>query len=115
MDLTRYPQQLKDLIDKAAEPVAEKLQIPMDQARQAVYLVTEVIRKDWSGDNFYLPKGMAYEIEQRDRQMWAEFNGHNHAELGKKYGLTTRKVYDRLSLVGVEEFARQQPSLFKSD
>jgi len=112
MDLSRYPEILRDLIDKADEPIAEKLQIPIGSAREAVFLVCEIIRRDWSGDNLYLPKGLAHDINKRDLEMYEAFNGSNHSELSKRFGITVRQVYERLGLVSVSEFNRRQPGLF---
>lgn len=111
-DLTRYPEVLRDLIDRGAELISEKLALAPATAREAAYLVTEIIRKDWSGSNLYLAKGLAHDIANRDREMYAKFTGSNHGQLAKEYGLTVRQVYDRLALVGEEEQKRRQPGLF---
>jgi len=111
-DLSRYPEVLRDLIDKGSERISEQLGIPMDQAREIAWHITEIIRKDWSGDQIYLPKGLAHDLSLRDREMYRKFNGSNHALLAREYGITVRQVYDRLALVSAEEFRRQQPALF---
>jgi len=113
IDLTRYPEELSDLIDKGAEQIVQKLALPPDTAKQAVYLVTEIIRRDWSGSNLYLAKGLAYDIQQRDREMYLKFNGTNHKALAKEYELTVRQVYDRIARISEEEFKRRQPSFFE--
>jgi len=113
MDLSRYPEILRELIDKAAEPVAAKLQVSAEQAREAVFQVCEIIRKDWAGENLYLPKGLAHDINKRDLEMYEAFNGTNHSQLGKRFNLTTRQVYERIALVSVAEFKRRQPRLFE--
>jgi Mor family transcriptional regulator len=112
VDLSRYPEVLRDLIDRSTELIVEKIALPPATAREAAFIVTEVIRKDWSGSNLYLAKGLAHDIAQRDREMYAKFNGSNHGALAKEYGLTTRQVYDRLALVGEAEQKRRQPGLF---
>jgi Mor family transcriptional regulator len=113
MDLTRYPEILKDLIDKAAVPVAAKLQIPLTDAQDVVFEVCEVIRRDWSGNNLYLPVGLAHDINKRDLEMYEAFNGTNHGELSKRFGITVRQVYERIALVSAAEFKRRQPGLFE--
>lgn len=112
MDLTRYPEILKDLIDKAAPPIAEKQQIPLSEARELVFEICEVIRRDWSGNNLYLPVGLAHDINKRDLEMYEAFNGTNHADLSKRFGITVRQVYERLAIISAAEFARRQPGLF---
>jgi Mor family transcriptional regulator len=112
-NLDRYPELLLDLLDKGAEAMVEFLKLERPVARHAAFLVTEVIRREWSGDQLYLAKGLAYEINRRDREMYAKFTGANHAALAKEYGITTRQVYDRLAMVGDQEFKRRQPGLFE--
>ncbi len=111
-DLSRYPAMYKDLIAKATAPIAEKLKITDEAARLAAYLVCEVIRKDWAGIFQYVPKGCAHELTARDREMYQKFNGRNHKELAKEYGISERQVYTRLDIIREEEFTRCQPSLF---
>ena len=112
MDLTRYPEILRDLIDKAAEPLAAKLQVSLPDAREAAFLICEIIRRDWSGNNLYLPVGLAHDINKRDLEMYEASNGTNHAELSKRFGITVRQVYERLAIISAAEFARRQPRLF---
>jgi Mor family transcriptional regulator len=112
MDLSRYPPMYKDLIDKGAEPVAKRLNVPLDAAREAVFILCEIMRKDWAGINQYLSKGCAYEIEKRDLEMYEKFDGNNYKALAKEFGITERQVYTRLDIIREEEFKRKQPSLF---
>ena len=114
MDLSRYPVVLKDLIEKGAEAIVSRLGISQHDARLAAFLLVEIIRKDWAGTNLYLAKGLSHDILQRDREMYAKFTGANHAELAREYNLTVRHVYERLALVGEEEFKRRQPGLFEN-
>lgn len=108
----RYPELYRDLIEKASPTLMEKLGLTQEQARQAAFLFAEVVRRDWSGSNLYLAKGLSYEISQRDRQIYAEFDGRNHDALARKYKLTTRRLYQIVDAVGREEFERQQGKLF---
>lgn len=112
IDLSRYPEVLRDLIDRGAERIVEEAGLPVDQARHIAYLITEIIRRDWAGTNLYLAKGLAHDITQRDREMYGKFTGTNHAALAKEYNITVRQVYDRLALIAAEEFKRRQPGLF---
>lgn len=112
MDLSRYPEILRDLIDKAAEPLAAKLKIPLPEAREVAFVICEIIRRDWSGNNLYLPVGLAHDISKRDLEMYEAFTGSNHAELSKRFNITVRQVYERLGLVSAAEFTRRQPRLF---
>ena len=112
MDLSRYPEILLDLLDKAPTPLMEKWEMPAEMAREIVFEVCEVIRREWAGNNYYIGKGFAHNLEKRDMAMYKEFNGSNHRELAKKNDITVRQVYERLELVRVAEFNRKQGKLF---
>ena len=112
MDLSRYPPMFKDLIEKGAEPVAKKLNVSQDIAKEVVFILCEIMRRDWAGINQYLSKGCAYEIEKRDIEMYEKFDGKNYKALAKEFNITERQVYTRLDIIREEEFKRKQPSLF---
>ncbi|MBT0666362.1 hypothetical protein KI809_18800 [Geobacter pelophilus] len=112
-DLTNYPDIFLDLIDKAEEPIAAALGVDNETARLAAFQVTEIMRRDWAGTQPYLSKGMAFELTNRDREMYEKFNGSNHEELALEFGMTTRNVYDRIKAIRAEEFKRRQPALFE--
>lgn len=108
----KYPELYRDLIEKAAPELVGQLGLTQEQARRAAFLFAEVVRRDWSGSNLYLAKGLSYDISQRDRQIYAEFDGRNHDMLARKHKLTTRRLYQIIDAVGREEFEKQQGKLF---
>lgn len=56
----------------------------------------------------YLPK-----IRGIHRRIWAEFNGHNHAELAKRHGYTLVHVYRIIKRMRQEEVGRRQLDAFQ--
>ena len=64
------------------------------------------------GRMYYMPKGDRLKQAVRDRQIYREFNGRNHDELGKRYGLTVQRIYEIVKRQGEIERARVQPRLF---
>ncbi len=52
------------------------------------YMLTKVV----GGATIYLPKPDSVLRPVRDARIKAEFNGYNHPELAKKYGVTERWV-----------------------
>jgi len=50
------------------------------------------------GDSFYIPMPDFFLKPLRDRKMIAEYNGSNHRELARKYGLSERQARDICSL-----------------
>ena len=49
------------------------------------------IREQFSGQQIYIRKA---DTTDRNREIRASFNGRNHAELAKLYGLSERSIYD---------------------
>jgi len=57
---------------------------------------------DHGGTSFYLPKGMVRKRSQRDREIFAEFNGKNMRELARKHNLSDMRIYQIVNAVKLE-------------
>lgn len=113
--LSKGPELLVDLADHTAAILREMT--PLDEpliARISRELVDRQ-RHNWGGQLVYFPKGDSLEIAERDLQMYAEFNGHNHDELVRNYGLSLQQVYKRLRLVRDSEIAKIQGDLLDDE
>ncbi|MBI4714428.1 MAG: hypothetical protein HY760_00515 [Nitrospirae bacterium] len=60
----------------------------------------------------YIPKLDKLLRQIRNKKILEEFNGSNHKELARKYGLSEIMIRE---IVGKKEDARNQPSLFAPD
>lgn len=89
-------------------------QLPADQVESAARKIVDEMRFTWGGHLVYFPKGKALDIYDRDRRMWDDFNGSNHAELARKYDLTLQGVYQRLRSIRQVIRDEEQPDLFGS-
>ncbi|WP_330166238.1 Mor transcription activator family protein, partial [Escherichia coli] len=67
------------------------------------------------GQNVYFPMGMVWKVSQRDREIFREFNGRNHHELARKFGVSLQWVYSVVKRVRKEEISRLQGQLFEDD
>jgi Mor family transcriptional regulator len=110
MDLS-YPELLIDLATTIGEAL-EKTGVPPERAADAAFAATEHVRKRWSGQHLYLPKGIHYELSNRDREIWAEFDGHNHSALARKHDLTSMRIYQIIKRLRALHIKRTQPDLF---
>ncbi|MCN2537284.1 DNA-binding protein, partial [Escherichia coli] len=61
------------------------------------------------------PMGMVWKVSQRDREIFREFNGRNHHELARKFGVSLQWVYSVVKRVRKEELDRMQGRLFDED
>ncbi len=60
------------------------------------------------GGQFYLPKGLALKLSQRDREIFDRFNGRNKRELAREYGVTEMRIDQIVAAVRRAEFERRQ-------
>lgn len=49
--------------------------------------------EDHTGEQLYFAKGQSYSLDVRDQEIYAEFNGRNHHQLARKYGVAPRHIY----------------------
>ncbi|MGX2951620.1 Mor transcription activator family protein, partial [Ursidibacter sp. B-7004-1] len=59
-----------------------------------------------------IPKGILVQLSGRDWKIYHEFNGNNHKELARKYGVSVPWVYQIIKRVHKMEVAKRQIDLF---
>jgi len=85
---SRIPELIADLEDQAcACLLAHVPQISRPTAIQISKQLSRHITDNWRGQIIYFPKNTGGELDERDKQIWAEFDGKNHQQLAKKYNL----------------------------
>ena len=111
----RVPELVTDLQDQLTAQLLAALPAgtlaPQD-AKIIGIKVARFITDNWGGQLIYIPKNQGGQLTQRDLQIWAEFNGNNHADMAKKYNLTVQQIYRILKEVGGRERAKVQGHLF---
>jgi len=98
-----------------ARVVQEQLQsdgFDDSKARDIALKASEKVRQLYGGSEVYIPKGVALIINDRDWQIWREFDGANHAELARKYDTTPRHIYRIVARCREEDFLKRQGNLF---
>ena len=108
----RVPELVADLEDQTAACLISELNIDRRQAANIAKKVARHITGKWGGQLIYIPKNLFGQLSERDRKLYEEFNGHNHAALSKKYNLTVQQVYRIVKEVGMRERAKNQSDLF---
>lgn len=84
-----------------------------EESRLLAKKVTLDIAHDFGGEMIYIPKGILVHLTGRDLKIWQEFNGKNHNELARKYGVSVVWVYKILKKVQQEEVAKRQIDMFE--
>ena len=104
---------LLDLRDHACRLLKNIQAVDASTADQISNELMYQISQDWGGHSIYIIKDDTFHAEERDIQIYKEFNGYNHSELAKKYKLTEVYIYRIVKRMAEQERNRMQPSLFE--
>lgn len=110
-----YPERLREvaacLYQRLIE--AQSLQAAHGAERLALLALeqTELLSQELGGDSFYMHKGHAYRLAQRNRQIGEEYNGRNLDELVRKYDLCKVRIRQIVADWERRERARRQGAL----
>ncbi len=109
---SKGPELLVDLADHVSFTLVELLAMDQDKARQVGVEIADRMATHWGGQNVYFPMGLSYRLSRRDREIYDEFNGTNHSDLARKYGVSLQWIYKIVKAVRQEETARRQGDMF---
>ena len=73
----------------------------------------DLMATHWGGQNIYFPMGIRRKLSTRDAEIYAKFNGINHSELVREYGVSLQWLYRILERVHEAELDKRQTKLFK--
>lgn len=109
-----YPEVLADIARTVHERlmVHPRIKLPHQDAAEIALEVAEHVRKNIGGVATYIPRGLSYELSLRDRQIWTEFKGDNHAELARKYDMTEMRIRQIVTQAARADRAARQQGLF---
>lgn len=87
----------KELMGGLAEAVITvltgHLSVPASAASQVANAFTGRMSFVWANSVIRIPKGIAYNTLKRNKALFDDFDGNNHAWLGRKYGISIQRVY----------------------
>ena len=75
--------------------------------------IAQEIRSAWGGQQIYIKKTDLAELSARNLDIYTEFNGSNHHQLAKKYGLAVPVIYRIIKTVQQQERDKRQHKLFR--
>ena len=107
----RIPELVTDLQDQVEHKLIA-LKVDALTAKSIGVEVAAYITCNWGGQLIYIPKNHNGQLNARDIQIYAQFNGRNHAALAKKFDLTVQQIYRIVKEVGERERAKNQGDLF---
>lgn len=112
---TKAPDLLADLAKHTVIAIRELTKVDEETAENVGMVVAMKIGQAWGGLNLYMPKSLELFSCAREKQIFNEFNGRNHAQLAKRYGLSVQWIYKIVKRVQKEEIAKRQIDLFANE
>jgi Mor family transcriptional regulator len=82
---------LNDLADRISQAIGHHLDA--EHAAQIGESIACAMAEHWGGQLIYFPKGKFLFLSKRDRQIYAEFTGHNHKELARRHNVSEQHIY----------------------
>lgn len=73
----------------------------------------EMLRVDWAGTPFFVPKGVVYDTMLRDYSLWRRWDGSYQSKLTlmREYSLTEQAFYAAIRRIRKSHLKRTQPKL----
>lgn len=109
-----YPEILREMVETifdALKTFPEFQQENETRCAQLAFEITEQLRRQFSGSQFYFPKGNSYVVNMRAQEIYDDFTGNNHAELVRKYGLSEVRIRQIIEQVKKIRFEQSQGRL----
>lgn len=106
-----------DLLHDVEQKVTEHLEKHGLQTDIVTKIVKELMREllvNWGGQQIYIKKtdwGRG-KVSERDLEMYGRFNGRNHSDLAREYGITTQRVYEIIKIIHKIEVDKRQHPMF---
>lgn len=94
--MASIPEKTPDLIafmQDTVKAILEARKISPDQSEAIAVEVADQLSFEWGGAMIYIPKAASNLLSRRNEKILAEFNGSNHAALGRKYKVSIQWIY----------------------
>lgn len=107
----KLPADYPEILGQLALTLFEQLQARGIDEKTAEVLAmgtAEEVRDVFGGHSLYIPKGRDMALTQRDRDMYAAYNGDNIAEVADKFSLSERACYSAISRARRERIRASQ-------
>lgn len=106
------PEILLDLAEQVRAELVKNHNMDEQQARKIGVDVALKIANNWAGELIYIPQSVALMSSERNLAIWREFDGKNHRELARKYGVSMQWVYKVIKRVQRQEVEKRQLDIF---
>jgi Mor family transcriptional regulator len=106
-----FPDGYPELLEQVGQVIFRHLRhygVAREGAIRMTFSIVEAIRTEIGGVQQYIPRGLSYELSQRDREIWLKFTGDNYAALAREYKLTEMQVRNIIKRIRAYDTANRQ-------
>lgn len=107
----RAAELIVDLEEQLVACLVSVSAVDRQAAKVAAKQVSQHISKHWGGQLCISPKSGGV-LSERDKEIWAKFNGSNHAALAQQYDLSMQQIYAIVREAMAIARAKTQQDLF---
>lgn len=100
-----------DLIDHASS-LLKDYGLECAAATHTATALANHLATHWGGSTICFPKDVAYNLAQRDLDIYKKFDGRNHFQLAREFNLTENAIYRIVKQVREMTVKQQQPDMF---
>jgi Mor family transcriptional regulator len=111
INLDKYPAVLLEIVETVRELLIAAGADPA-KAHDIAFAAAEKVRHRWGGTTPYICKGVDFELDARDRELWRRYNGTNRLALCREFEITEQRFYQIMRRMNEEDIARRQMRLF---
>ena len=112
---SRIPELLADLEAQACACLLSVAPVDKPTAQHISRQLTNHLLANWRGQIIYFSRNLGGKLDERDQQIYADFNGTNHQQLAKKYDIAVQQIYQIIKRIRQAEIAERQMSLLDED
>lgn len=92
MKKSKYPELIADVAGVIAAVLRGRGHDD-DAANEIASAAAESFRHEFGGQLLYIPKGSAFDIDERDKEIYRKFDGTNHNDLAVEFGHSVQHIY----------------------
>lgn len=107
-----YPETLGLIANAAYTWLTTRLQLEHQPAAEAALSIADTVRKEIGGSLQYIPKGTAWELSKRDREIYSRFRGDNYDQLAREFHLTEMRIRQIIDRCRRADLRDRQAGLF---
>lgn len=113
-EMMPFPDGYPELLEQIGQVIFRRLRrydVAHESAIDMTFSLVEDIRTEIGGVQQYIPRGLSFELSQRDQEIWQKFTGDNYDTLAHEYRLTEMQVRNIIKRARQRDTATRQGSL----